>query len=240
MHIVLCLPGREFSGKFLQCFHETMDWCRSMNHKVTLRQEYSSNVHFVRARCLACDTRLGRKQPPFQGVIRDYDVIVWIDSDIIWKLEDFKRLLNTNHMIYSGSYLMENGAEFPVVTDWNLETFKKHGTFHFLTVSEMQAHKQPFECVYNGMGFMAVKKGVFEKIDYPWFAPVFTDSPPIYDFCSEDVGFCLRAREQGFKVMVDPEILVGHLKSRVLDVPRPSLVKQYSVWSSVDVVSGMK
>jgi GT2 family glycosyltransferase len=28
----------------------------------------------------------------------------------------------------------------------------------------------------------------------------------------EDVSFCLRAREKGFKVHVDPKVVVGHEK----------------------------
>ena len=26
------------------------------------------------------------------------------------------------------------------------------------------------EVQYNGMGFMLIKKGVFEKVEYPWFS----------------------------------------------------------------------
>ena len=33
---------------------------------------------------------------------------------------------------------------------------------------------------------------------------------------SEDVGFCLRARENGYKIWVDPTVCVGHEKTVVL------------------------
>ena len=32
------------------------------------------------------------------------------------------------------------------------------------------------------------------------------------DYSMEDVSFCLRAREKGFKILIDPEIIVGHEK----------------------------
>jgi GT2 family glycosyltransferase len=67
------------------------------------------------------------------------------------------------------------------------------------------------------MGFMAVKYGVFEKLDYPWFeAQSFDLGEGIYDFCSEDVGFCLKAIEAGYKVRVNPKIIVGHEKKLVI------------------------
>lgn len=239
MKIVLCLPGREFSDHFLKSFFATIEYCKDMHYQVVLRNEYSSNVYFARARCLACDTRLGRNQPPFQGIIKDYDQIVWIDSDISWTVDDFKKLISSRYSIYSGTYLMENGVEFPVVEDWNVETFKKHGTFHFMNVDDMSRKPGPFKCVYNGMGFMTMKRGVFEKVEYPWFAPKFTEIGKIYDFCSEDVGFCLSAAEKGFDVMVDPRLIVGHLKSRVLNIPKPEPAgaRPVNVWSSV---TGMK
>jgi GT2 family glycosyltransferase len=35
------------------------------------------------------------------------------------------------------------------------------------------------------------------------------------DFTTEDVAFCLRAREKGYTVYVDPQVRVGHEKKIV-------------------------
>jgi GT2 family glycosyltransferase len=70
------------------------------------------------------------------------------------------------------------------------------------------------------MGFMMIKNGVYENIDYPWFEPRFfeyeKDGKIIRDFCSEDVGFCLKAKEKGFPVYIDPSIRVRHEKTILL------------------------
>jgi len=72
------------------------------------------------------------------------------------------------------------------------------------------------EVAYNGMGFMLVKRGVFESLDYPWFRPIEKQIGEMVDFTMEDVGFCLRAKENGFGVFIDPLVRVGHEKKVVL------------------------
>ena len=55
---------------------------------------YTSNVYHVRNMCLGGDVTKGARQKPFQGNI-DYDYIMWIDSDMVFKPEDFTALINT-------------------------------------------------------------------------------------------------------------------------------------------------
>ena len=57
-----------------------------------------------------------------------------------------------------------------------------------------------------------IKKGVFEKIEYPWFGPIIMG----LDFCGEDVAFQVRAKDAGFESYVDTSIVVGHEKEVVL------------------------
>ena len=62
---------------------------------------------------------------------------------------------------------------------------------------------------------------VFEKIGYPWFPPIWEEIElpnkiVMKDFTSEDVGFCRTAISKGFKIFIDPNIIVGHEKSRIL------------------------
>jgi hypothetical protein len=51
---------------------------------------------------------------------------------------------------------------------------------------------------YTGFGWVLIQKGVFEGLEYPWFAPkmqVF-ESGAVQDMCGEDVSFCLDAKEK--------------------------------------------
>ena len=38
----------------------------------------------------------------------------------------------------------------------------------------------------------------------------------IFEYTSEDIGFCLKAKKQGFNVIVNPNIIVGHEKMIIL------------------------
>ena len=72
------------------------------------------------------------------------------------------------------------------------------------------------EVDYNGMGFMLIKKGVFEKVEYPWFCQLKKQIGDLEDYCSEDVAFCHLAKKAGFKIFIDPQMVVGHEKMRIL------------------------
>ena len=65
------------------------------------------------------------------------------------------------------------------------------------------------------MGFMLIKKGVFESMEYPWFKPIEKRIGQMVDFTMEDVGFCLTAKERRYKILIDPMVRVGHEKKVV-------------------------
>jgi hypothetical protein len=52
-------------------------------------------------------------------------------------------------------------------------------------------------------------------MEYPWWPPLLQtfNNGEIVDYCGEDVGFCLTAKEKGIPVWVDPRIRVGHEKT---------------------------
>ena len=92
------------------------------------------------------------------------------------------------------------------------------GELNHETVESMGKRNKPFTVDYTGVGWLLIKKGVFENMEYPWFAPkmqVF-ESGAVQDMCGEDVSFCLDAKEQGIETWCDPRIRVGHEKTRVI------------------------
>jgi len=52
------------------------------------------------------------------------------------------------------------------------DLFKKCRYFNFLTLQDINGKEDLIEFSYTGMGFMLVKKGVFENMEYPWFKPI--------------------------------------------------------------------
>ena len=111
---------------------------------------------------------------------------------------------------------MEGGCQFATVREWDEEFFKANGSFQFLTPADIASQQGLINVAYTGMGFMLIKRGVFEAIEYPWFKPIEKRIGHMVDFTMEDVAFCLRAREKGFKILIDPAVRVGHEKGVVL------------------------
>jgi GT2 family glycosyltransferase len=215
MTVVFCLPGNSFSGRFLECWTDVVSHCLKSGIRLILSRQQSCNIYYVRNMCLGADVLRGPGQKPFDGKI-DYDYLMWIDSDNLFSAAQFQRLLEHKQDIVSGLYLMEDGTHFATVKDWDEEHFAKHGSFSFMTPKDVQAAQGLIEVAYTGMGFMLVKKGVFESLDYPWFRPIEKKIGGACDFTMEDVALCLRAREMGYRVMVDPGVRVGHEKRVVL------------------------
>lgn len=66
----------------------------------------------------------------------------------------------------------------------------------------------------TGTGCIMYKTEVFLKIDPPWFEfSVGKDGKPI----GEDIGFCIKLKEAGYKIFVDTSIDIGHVGSLNVD-----------------------
>ena len=82
--VVFCIPGGTFSNHFLLSWTDTISKIIGLQkYKILVSNHYTSHVHFVRAHCLGADVKSGPLQKPFQGKL-DYDVIVWLDSDMVY------------------------------------------------------------------------------------------------------------------------------------------------------------
>lgn len=222
--VVFCIPGDTFSSEFLKKWTELFGYCLMNNIQPILSNCYSSNVFFVRNMCLNGNVLKGIKQKPFQGNI-NYDYIMWIDSDQVFNVQHFVSLLNANQDIVSGYYMMKNCHEYAVVPNMSDEYFLKHGYYKFLDDSMIKDYIEKdkghlLEVDYCGMGFMLVKKGVFEKLEYPWFQPETSEftlgNIKIRDYNSEDVYFCKKCRELGYKIIIDLNVRVGHEKKLII------------------------
>lgn len=221
--IVFCLPGKQFSNNFLLCWTELLQYCFSNNIRAIISNRTNSNVYYVRNQCLGGNVQDGIYQKPFSNKV-DYDYIMWIDSDQVFKVEDFIKLLEAKKDIVSGLYLMDRGRMFSTVEKWDRDFYKKNGYFEFLTPEYVRKWRTEnknklMEVEYCGFGWILIKKGVFEKLEYPWFRPIWEDfgktknGDDIKEFTSEDVGFCQSILKKGFKIHIDTSIVVGHEKT---------------------------
>ena len=216
--VVFCLPGRGVSYQFLKSFVQLCFDLVQTGASIQISQDYSSMVNFARCKCLGANVLRGPDQLPWDGKLK-YDYQLWIDSDIVFYSEKFWQLVLMDKDIAAGWYMTEDGSTTSVAHWLEEDDFRKNGgVMNHETVETMSKRKKPFTVDYTGFGWVLIKKGVFENLPYPWFAPkmqVF-ESGAVQDMCGEDVSFCLDAIEGGEEIWCDPRIRVGHEKTRVI------------------------
>ena len=223
--IVFCLPGRGCSYTFLKAFVQLCFDLVQSGLSIQISQDYSSMVNFARCKVLGANVLRGPDQVPWDGKLH-YDYQLWIDSDIVFNTEKFWQLCDLANPaegeekeIVSGWYLTEDGKTSSVAHWLEEDDFRNNGgVMNHETLETMGKRKKPFTVDYTGFGWVMIKKGVFEGLEYPWFAPkmrVF-ESGEVQDMCGEDVSFCLDAIEAGYEIWCDPNIRVGHEKSRII------------------------
>lgn len=120
---------------------------------------------------------------------------MWIDDDQVFTYEQFKTLYDHNLDIVSGIY--RKSDDLFACCKLNGETLSTSDNIE--GVEEVMA---------NGFGFMLVKAEVFDRIDKP------------FEYLSEDqwedFGFANKARQLGYKVNIDGNVIVGHEKLRII------------------------
>lgn len=212
LKVNFCLPGRQFSNNFLLCWTNLLAAVIAKGIKPGIHNSYCCTLPVVRCDCLGGSGRGGRFQKPFGG--QDYDYIMWIDSDQVFMPPMFFKLLSHEADIVGGWYpLSEREDDNSIGWIHPLEdTAMPYLTKDILTVG---ANNQLMGVDYSGFGFMLIKKGVFEKIPYPWFALPEKEHDEHLFIEGDDVNFCRKAREAGFKIQIDPLVRVGHEKSAI-------------------------
>jgi hypothetical protein len=220
--IIIALPGRNYSGTFLINWTDTIIHLARKGYNVRVVNEYSSFVPFSRMKTLGLNVLRGSDQQPFGGKY-DYDVWLTIDSDIVFTPEQVIELIKDTekYPVVSGLYMMEDEKHYACVKNWDEDYFKRTGTFQFMKPDDLKSYNKYISVAYNGMGFFACRKGVIEKLKYPYFSyPLIEieaeDGIIIRDLCSEDVAFCKNLTNTGFDIMVNTDLVVGHEKTLVI------------------------
>jgi len=170
----------------VQCIADLL--CANRHHDIKLTTETKLGISAAR-------NRLAEKY-------LDADYILWIDTDMMFRPNSLKKLLDCNKDIVSGLYFSRGYPFQP------LASHKVRGTNLF---KPADVNKNGLiEVDAAGFGFMLIKKGVFDKIEKPWFVYKKT--------LGEDYYFCTKAKEAGFKVFVNCDVQCGHWTERAITI----------------------
>lgn len=135
--------------------------------------------------------------------------VLFVDSDVAPPPFSLDKLLETNSPVATGIYpLYLAGGMY-----WNISMDgEKWMPIH----EELPSYSEPFEVELCGAGILLIRKEVIVDIGWPYFKMIYQpkhENKGMAVKTSEDVWFCDRASEKGYKITAHPLVECGHYNS---------------------------
>ena len=136
------------------------------------------------------------------------DQVLWLDSDMLFKPDTLKRLIDGQKYgdIVSGLYFRRVAPYSPVLFD--TLTIDDEGC---KWTEPKEIPNEIFEVQAVGFGCVLTPTDVFLSV-VEKFGLMFS---PIMNV-GEDLSFCWRARQCGYKIVVDPSVECGHVGHHIV------------------------
>jgi hypothetical protein len=207
--VLICTPGRSMEAAYVRSLLRTVQELSASAISWRFLNDYSSLVHEAREMTISnrgTELNLEDRGPMADAI--SYHKMFWIDADIAWEPADFLRLYRAPQDVIAGIYMLK----------------EKHPSAHGEKVTDALRTGTVGEVDSVGFGFVAVKAGVFEAIERPWFGPAYESRwlstgkrarVPV----GEDVSWCRKVRDAGFAVHLDGSVRLQHLKTHPVPFP---------------------
>lgn len=210
-NVLIATPGQSMTSGYVKSLMETANVLNNKNISFKFLNAYSSLVHNARELTISGGTLNVDDNGPLGGSVT-YDKVFWIDSDIEWTPDQFLKLYESDLDIVSGAYILADGNLTTVHTKEYLMGIPKDIVKKLRGVIKVQS---------VGFGFVAIKNGVFEKLERPWFGHYSqfmenSNGQKIPISLGEDVSWCIRAANAGFDINFDTSVLVNHIKTQII------------------------
>ena len=129
--------------------------------------------------------------------------ILMVDSDIVFKMEDVEKIKDYLQSldIITGVYCLDN-MPYPAAI-----LKKTENSYQFVKPPE-----ELTEIDVCGAGFLGISLKVVKEMSEESFNNVCEKEVPH----GEDISFCHRAKQMGFKIWCDPKILIGQVKNKII------------------------
>ena len=152
-----------------------------------------------------------RDQVAKKALLDEADLVMWFDSDMVFNPDTLVRMLehiDNGHDFVTGIYYRRTPPFSPV--GFKTMDLNEGGTgFEWEELDEVPT--EPFEVAACGFGCVLMKTEIFVAV-FSKFGLMFT---PIAN-CGEDIAFCWRARQCGYKILADPSIGLGHVAHTII------------------------
>jgi len=194
LKIGICLPlygalAPNFFINFLNRLHEI--YTNGRNYSVKIYMKISTVIDRARNELV-------------RDALKDgCDYILFLDSDIIMPKRAIDDLIDMNVDIASGLYFAKGKPYLPVA-----RVLKDDMHFYL----EDFEYNQIMDVAGVGMGMCLIKADVFKKLEYPYFKLEWKkDNENVGWYqVAEDLYFCDKAREAGYKIKLNTGLILEH------------------------------
>ncbi len=147
-----------------------------------------------------------RDQIAKKALLDEADLVMWFDSDMVFSHDTLKRMLkiiDDGADMVTGIYYRRTQPYTPTIFKTMDIDYEKHEAkwTEFETIPD-----EPFEVASCGFGCVLMRTEMFASV-FAQFGMMFA---PIGNV-GEDISFCWRARQCGYKIVADPSIALGHV-----------------------------
>lgn len=139
-----------------------------------------------------------------------FDYFLCVDADTGFTVDNVKQLLAHEADIVSGAYVHKHNSQ-RFVAGW-------FGEIEGISPMENRValdRSGLFEVDWCGAGFMLLKREALQTMPYPWFTCIEIQYTSPEGKCaqvtSDDLGFCMKARQNGMKILFDADCRVDHV-----------------------------
>jgi len=212
--IVFCLFDKMYSQAFFQCWARSLAYLAKQEVEFIVGTAMSDNPCVAKNLCIGGDMTKGKKQKLFQDSF-DFTHLLFIDSSAIWSPENLRDLLVRNVDVVSGIFSL-NANSIGAVKNINYDAFKEK-SFDCIPKTEIKDQKNLIEVDYTMMNFFLIKKNVFSNLEYPWFkTEILKIDDDIQDVMSDEFCFCRDLKKNGYKIYIDPTVVIGNQQLLVI------------------------
>ncbi len=184
-------------------------YTRSLVAALVAMHQHGWNVITIQA--TRTHTALAREIIAQDALKANADILLFIDDDQTFTADDMLKLIMAQKDVIAGHVYMRIPPFRSCVFKWANEEDKKKYYATAEKPSDIGLQNQEgiegrgiVEVDAVGFGFVAIKTEVFRKVPQPWFS--WTTGK-----FGEDMSFCLKAKEHGFKVFAHTDLDIGHM-----------------------------
>lgn len=152
-----------------------------------------------------------------KALAEGYEELMWIDSDIVFDPNSVDRLRSHDLPCTCGLYSLkrpEGGIAGVLCGDCKELTFGPSGgltEIRYAATGFLHTRREVYEAIKDKFNLPLCENGDDLGDITPYFFPMIVHDGGGYRYLGEDLSFCERIRQAGYKIHADTTIRLGHI-----------------------------